>query len=555
MLYRVLGPLETCPPGAFANKPATLLVSLLATPGEWVSCEKLIDAIWYERTPPSSARSNIKSYVWQLRRVLGGSRIEGRSGAYRVCVQPGELDVDCFKQRAADARSALAAGDVTRAVEHLTAALELWRGTPFTELPSEMSGPVVANLTELRWELRETLADAFAAQSRYQEAIAELRALTVADPLREGPWAQLVRTLHQAGRRSEALAVYEDARAVLDEELGVAPGAELSDACRAAMTERQVKARCELPRDVPDFTGRGDEVARLLDLSRTSEKSVPVAVIDGMPGVGKTALAVHVAHSIAEQFPDGQLFLDLGNASAAGILARLLRTLGVTEIPADVSERAALWRASLVGLRLLLVFDDVRDTAQIEPLLPGSPGCMVLVTTRTRLLRLPAVDAVSLDPLGQDQAAQLLLNAGDWRMGAAPQAVQEVTNLCAGLPAAIRTAAMVFRSRPKWTANQVAAWLADEPAAGVSALIESAVQRLAEEDRRMLDVAALLPEVDVPAAAQAAGIAAADARRLLENLVDQHFLSHHPSGKYTVHRVVRDFTRGSSVTALTAQTA
>jgi DNA-binding SARP family transcriptional activator len=554
MLLRVLGPLEISPAGAFANKPATLLVSLLVTPGEWVSCETLIDAIWSGRTPPSSARSNIKSYVWQLRRALGSARIEGRPGAYRVCLAPGELDVDCLKQHASAARGALAAGEVAAAVEHSTAALALWRGTPFTELPTETTAPVVAHLTELRWELRVMLADALSAQSRYQEAIAALRELAIADPLREGTWARLVRVLHRAGRRSEALAAYEEARTVLAEQLGVSPGRELVEACRVATTERQVAARCELPRDMPDFTGRTDEVARLQELGRTV-KSVPVAVIDGMPGVGKTALAVHVAHAIAERFPDGQLFLDLGDASASDVLARLLRTLGVTGIPQDVPERAALWRASLAGRRMLLVFDDVRDTAQVEPLLPGSPGCMVLVTTRTRLLRLPAVLAVTLDPLRQDQAVELFTSAGDWRIGAAPQAMREIAELCGGLPAAVRSAAMVFRSRPKWTANQFAAWLEQKPAAGMSGLVESACERLAEADRRMLGVVALLVDADATTAAQAAGVSVPEARRSLEALVDQHLLGQHPSGKYAMHRLVRNYFRNAVMPLQAVQTA
>jgi DNA-binding SARP family transcriptional activator len=464
MFFRVLGPLETCSPGResrrSARKPATLLVRLLAAAGEWVSWEKLIDAIWYGQVPPVSARSNIKSYVWQLRRDLppaaGGPRIEYRAGAYRVRVDTGELDVDWFEQYVADARRAMVNGDLADAVQHLTKGLALWRGGPFPELPAETALPLVANLTEMRCEAREMLADALAGQSRYQEAIADLRELTIEDPLREGPWARLVRTLHRAGRRSEALVTYEHARAVLADELGVEPGPELVSARREALAERQVRPRRELPRDVPDFTGRTDEVARLVELSRTAATSVPVAVIDGIPGVGKTALAVHVAHRIAERFPDGQLFLDLGQGTmtAGKTLARLLRTIGVPDsaIPATTSERAAMWRAELAVRRLLLVLDDGASAGHIEPLLPGSPGCMVLVTTRTRPLRLPAVDIVSLGPLGFEHAAELFLaGAGDRRMGT----VHDVVHLCGGVPAAIRSAATDFWIRPKWTGQHV----------------------------------------------------------------------------------------------------
>ncbi|MET0236932.1 MAG: BTAD domain-containing putative transcriptional regulator [Kibdelosporangium sp.] len=468
MLFRVLGPLETCSPDGpshqFARKPATLLASLLAVAGQWVSCEKLIDAIWNDRTPPVSARSNIKSYVWQLRRDLpptaAGPRIEARAGAYRVCVDAGELDVDYFEQHMADARKAMATGDLADVVRHLTLALELWRSDPFPEIPTKTTTPLVAGLTETRFEAREMLAVALAGQGHCHEAIADLRELTVEDPLREAPWAQLVRTLHQAGRRNEALVTYEHARAVLKDELGVEPGPELVSARREVMAHRQVKPRCELPRDVPDFTGRTAEVARLRELSRTAATGVPVAVIDGAAGVGKTALATHVAHRIANRFPDGQLFLDLGQAAmtADRILARLLRSIGVPDrdIPADTAERAAMWRAELAGRRLLLVVDDARGAGQIQPLLPGSPGCMVLVTTSTRMLGLAAVDIVSLGPLGFEHAAELFLaGAGDWRMGAVPDAVSGIVHLCGGVPAAIRAAATDFRVHPKRAAQQL----------------------------------------------------------------------------------------------------
>jgi DNA-binding SARP family transcriptional activator len=552
MLFRVLGPLETRLPGQIARKPATLLASLLAGPGEWVSCDKLIDAIWHGQAPPVSARSNIKSYVCRLRRDLppaqAGPRIEGRPGAYRIHLDAGELDVGCFRQLALQARLAMSCGDIAAAEEHVTEALALWRGTPFPELPA---APLVANLEETRWELREMLADALAGQARHQEAITVLRELTAEDPLREGQWVRLVRVLHQAGRRVEALSAYEHARTVLADELGVEPGVQLVEAHRLALKQHG-RPRCELPRDVPDFAGRAHEADLLAGLGESCATSVPVGVIDGMPGVGKTALAVHVAHEIAENFPDGQLFVELGTVSAGDVLARLLRSAGVQAIPAATAERAAMWRAELAGRRVLLVLDDAQHTEQVEPLLPGSPGCMVLVTTRTRLLRLPAVDAVTLDPFGDEEAARFF--AGDWRMGAAPGAMSGVVRLCGGLPAAIRSAAMAFRRRPKWTAHQFAAWLADEPAAGVGALIESACLRLAEPERLILHVVCSLPDVllDVTVVAQAAGLGTAEARRRLEHLVDNHLLGHHGSGKYAVHRVVRDVAQRVVLVSRTA---
>ncbi len=559
MLFRVLGPLETQRPGEspiqwVTRKPATLLATLLLHAGQWVSCDRLIEVIWYEQVPPPSVRSNIKSYVWQLRRALppapGGVRIESRAGAYRLRVADGELDVDCFEQHAAHARRAMAGGDLPAAAGHLTAALALWRDTPFPELVTAAEEPLVVNLVETRWELRETLADVLAGQGQHREAIVLLREVTAEGPLREGAWARLVRTLHQAGRRSEALATYEQARAVLAGELGVEPGQELAEAHRIALTDQQVlgRPRCDLPRDVPDFTGRAGEVARLTELGRSSATSVPVAVIDGMPGVGKTTLAVHVARELAGRFPDGQLFIDLSACRSSGdVLARLLRAIGISDqvIPATTDERAAVWRSELAGHQVLLVLDDARSAGQIEPLLPGAPGCMVLVTSRSRL-RLDAVDSVTLEPLGHEESAALFLaGARDWRIDAEPEALGEITRLCGGLPTAIRAAIALFRDRPKWTASQLVAHFADQPGLGAAALIESAYRRLADPERRMLHTAGLAPdgELDIPRAAQAAGISAAEARQRLENLANDHLLGQPEPGRYAVHSTVRDFTR------------
>lgn len=465
MLFRVLGPLETgaAPRRWGARKPAALLAALLLDAGEWVSCDRLVDAVWSDQEPPASAVSNVKTYVWQIRKSLcdGATRVEGRPGAYRVRVRAGELDVDRFREHVRHARRAMSDGDPAGAVDHLTAALALWRGRPFAELPGAMAAPVVAELDELRWDAREALADALTALGRLREAVALLRELTAADPLREGLWARLVRVLLHEGRRGEALAVYEQARTVIAEELGVDPGRDLVEAHRQALGERAPgrAARCDLPRAVPDFTGRAGEVARVAHLSLTSPTCVPVVVVDGAAGIGKTALAVHVAHRIADRFPDGQLHVDLRREppGSADLLARLLHRLGVQDVPAGPEDRAAAWRAELAGRRVLLVLDSATSAEQVIPLLPGSPGCMVLVTAESRL-RLDAVETIGLEPLSTAESATL------FRMGA-PEAsadvVREATRFARGVPAAIRKALALFRGSPQWTARRFADGLAD----------------------------------------------------------------------------------------------
>lgn len=493
MLFRVLGPLETRvldENRRVARKPAALLATLLLHRGEWVDCNRLIEAIWPDRVPPRSALSNIKSYVWQIRHDLlpeNGPRVEARTGAYRLCAEADEVDVECFRQRTAEARTAMAQGDAQKAVHLLETAAALWRGTPFGELPDEVIAPVVAELEELRWEVRETLADALLAVRRHREAIALLRDLTAADPLREGPWARLVLALVRTGRRSEALATYDDARRVLADELGVDPGRALAEAHRHALAEEPAtqRVRSDLPRDVPDFTGRTNEMARLTELSRSAATSVPVVVLDGVPGVGKTAFAVHAAHRIAGEFPDGQLFVDLapdGEPLGADVLlARLLRAAGVRDIPDTVAERAAAWRAHLAGRRMLLVLDGAASSDQVRPLLPGSPGCLVVITARTRVLRLDAIEPMTLTPLPAAQTATL------FGAVASADVVREVVRRTGGLPAAVRAATALFHARPQWTPKQFAARLGElhaiaaRPDGGLDArAIDRALEQLAD---------------------------------------------------------------------------
>ncbi|MGQ0841353.1 BTAD domain-containing putative transcriptional regulator [Actinokineospora sp.] len=558
VLFCVLGPVEAHAPGGVvdmrARKPVAVLATLLLHANAWVRTEQLIEATWPEQAAPTSADANLKTYIWQLRRALpdpvDGPRIDSRPGAYRLRVDPGELDGDRAEALAADARLALARGDGAAAAELFTAALELWRGRPFDGLPVDSGSGVVAWLEELHRELRESLADTYAGLGRVREAVDLLRALTDEDPLREGPWARWVRVLTQAGRPGAALAVHERARAVLIGELEAEPGPDLAAAHRAALrgAARTRPARRDLPRDVPDFTGRAAEVARLDALARAG--GVPVAVIDGMPGVGKTALAVHLAHRLAPDYPDGQLHLDLrGALSPAVALDRLLRAVGVgdEDLPCDLAARAALWRAELVGRRLLIVLDDAVCAEQVRPLLPGSPGCLVLVTARGALPALDGVCAITLDPPAAEEAAELFRAvAGDWRADAEPDAVAEVVRLCGGLPAALRAAAARLRGRPTWTVGRLVARLAED--GGRAAELSAATARLAEycrtldaPPRRMLAVlAALSGEIDVAAAAEAAGTGEPQAYRVLEDLLDRHLLTQSAPDRYGLHPLVRD---------------
>jgi hypothetical protein len=251
---------------------------------------------------------------------------------------------------------------------------------------------------------------------------------------------------------------------------------------------------------------------------------------------------VHVAHRLAPSFPDAQLQVELGDGGPGEVLDRLLRAIGVADeaIPADASGRAALWRAELAHRRVLVLLDDARSTEQVRPLLPGSPGSLMLITTRTRALRLDGVCAVTLDPLPPAAAAELFREiAADRRVATEPAAVGEVARLCGGLPAALRAAADSLRSRPKWTVEQLVGQLAElAPAAD---LIVSAVRPLPEQPRRALAALAALPDdCDAAAVAAAAGYTPAQARRALEDLLDRHLAGQQGTGRYRLHPLVRD---------------
>lgn len=557
MLFHVLGPVEAHSSdgeliGLPAGKPTAVLAVLLLDANRWVRAEQLIAAIWPEEAAPSSAVANLKTYVWQLRKALpeavAGPRIGSRPGAYRLRVDPGELDVDRAEGLATDARLALTDGHLPKAASLFAEALDLWSGEPCDGTRFAVRSGMLSWLAELRRELQEGLAEAYVRLGRTREAVALLRALTDEDPFREGSWARWMLALSGAGRHAAALTVYDRIRALLDDELGAAPGSELRDAL--AVVHRRQRARRpnrrrDLVRDVPDFTGRATEVGRLCALGAVD--GVPVAVIDGMPGVGKTTLAVHVAHRLAPSFPDTQLHVDLGDASPGDVLDHLLRAVGVADgdIPEDTADRAALWRTESAHRPALVLLDDARSTEQVRPLLPGSPGNFVLVTTRTRTLRLGGVCAITLDPLPAATAGELFRRVvGDGRGTGEPAAVAEVVRLCGGLPAALRAAADSLRGRPKWTVEQLVSRLTTRrPAelAPVAELLTPVVGSLPDVPHRVLVALSAIPAgTDATTIAVAVGRTAVQARQALEYLLDRHLVEQPEIGRYHLHPMVRD---------------
>jgi DNA-binding SARP family transcriptional activator len=592
VLFRVLGPLEVWNGrewvGVSAAKWRILLATLLLRPGQPVATGRLMDELW-ETDRPANARNLVSVYVHQLRRLIGdagGTVLVTRAPGYQLTLAPGAVDAQRFAWLADQGRAALAAGDHDQAAGLLAGALGLWRGPALADVPG---GPLAAaeadRLEESRLQALELRIKADLRGGRHDEVITELPGLIAAHPLREGLWALHVRALSGAGRQAEALTAYAQAREVIAAELGVDPGPELqqlhqdilnADATSAAAGplgavpgERPAPpAPAQLPADIPDFTGRADQVDDLFGLlsaagEQGSPGAVPVVLVVGSGGLGKTTLAVHTAHLLAERFADGQLYANLLGATEpvdpGEILARFLRDLGVdgAQIAVEPEERAAQYRTRLHGKRVLVVLDDARDSAQVRPLLPGSASCAVLITSRARLPELASSRLMDLDVLRPAEARDLFERvAGQERSRAEPAATQQVLAACAGLPLAIRIAGARLAARGGWNVRTLADRLSDERKrldelrAGnlaVRASFEVSFASLAGAAADGIDPAHAFrmlgvwtgPSISLAAAAGLLGAGQEAAEEALEVLVDAHLLDSPEPDVYRFHDLLR----------------
>ncbi|MGH3564577.1 MAG: BTAD domain-containing putative transcriptional regulator [Pseudonocardia sp.] len=459
----------------------TLLGILIARANTPVSVDALVDALW-EGRPTEAAHKKVQLHVHRLRRRLGDpGRIRFEHSGYTLAVHPDELDADRFDRLLTDGAEST---DPARAVQLLRQALALWRGDPFGDVGDVLMLRASADrLTERRFVGLEDLYVAELASGNAAAIVPELTELAARQPLRERLQGSLMTALYRAGRQPEALAVYRRTRATLVEELGLEPGAELQRIEQAILagdlgmeitTAPPPAAPAQLPADITDFVGREskiDLVRRHLASGATAPgAAVAIAAISGKAGVGKTTLAVHIAHQLRADFPDGQLHVNLRGAEArpldpAEVLARFLRALGVdgSAVPDEAEERAALYRSWLAGRRMLVVLDNAGGEYQVRPLLPGTPGCAVLVTSRTRLAGLDSVNAVDLDVLGAEQAVELLAQViGPARVAAEPVMAARIARSCGCLPLAVRIAAARLAARPHWRLARLAADLDDE---------------------------------------------------------------------------------------------
>ena len=584
----ILGPLKVSRDGVALSSPpgrvGILLAILAMAPGEAVGVDVLAGRIWGESLP-ERIRGSLQNLVARLRRLVGPGAIVTVTNGYSLNIDPGHVDLVRFRQLVAEAAAA-DDPDKTRTV--LGEALHLWRGEPLADMRSEvLERDLVPSLIEERLAVQQRRLDLDLAAGQYDMAIVELRELTGQYPLRESLWCQLITAMAGAGRRAEAIQVYHEVRTRLAEELGVEPSSDLQhryqrllqiDESTTAARENPLStvsptgqgidprmARNELPGDIPDFAGRRAELRQLLDAlpsGRESDAAVAISAIDGMASIGKTALAVHAAHRLADHYPDGQLFLDLHGyapgrepVGPATALETLLRSVGVPAelIPDATAERAALWRAQLAARRVLLVLDNAAATAQVRPLLPGGRGCLVLITSRRRLTDLDTAHTLSLDVFPSSDATMLFASlVGDKRARAEPDAVTDVVNLCGHLPLAIRVAGGRLRSRPSWTVAYLAERLRegqpelDELATGDRSVVIAfslSYEQLAPDQQRLFRLLGLFPGtiIDSYLAAAAADISLSHADRLLEGLVDVHLLEQPVPGCYRFHDLLRHY--------------
>ncbi|MEO3863125.1 BTAD domain-containing putative transcriptional regulator [Acrocarpospora sp. B8E8] len=589
MEFRVLGPVEAWHGGRRVPlggpKPRALLAALLLEFPRVVSADRLIDLLWDER-PPGSARASIQTYVSTLRRGLTvpgqPEVIETRPPGYLLQLREDQLDQLVFDRLVGEGRSAARAGRADEAAQAFGDALKLWHGDSLGGIGEALRTEAAA-LDHKRLEVTEERVAAELLLGRYGATVAELTALVGAHPLRERARGQLMTALYGLGRQSEALAVYHEGRRALSAELGLDPGPDLQrlhatilrgeplaqESPPVTIAEAQGRAviPAQLPPSVPDFTGRDELVGEIVDGLVVAGNAPPVFVICGKGGVGKSALAVFVAHAVSGAYPDGQLFADMRGctdlpAGPEEVLARFLRALGVEpgSLPDSFQDRLDLYRSLLSQRRVLVVLDDARSERQVRPLLPAGRGCAVLVTARGRFPGLGGARAIDLEVMAEPAALDLLAGiVGSDRVAAERAAAGEIVRLCGGLPLAVRTAGGRLNTRRHWPLSMLVdrlsdeRWRLDELSAGdleVRSSVAFSYRLLDEEAKAAFRRLAVLGGPDFPAwiAAPLLDLPPRAAEDVVERLVDAQlldFVAVDAVGqvRYRLHELLRVYAR------------
>ncbi|WP_326944731.1 tetratricopeptide repeat protein [Amycolatopsis sp. NBC_01307] len=583
--FRLLGPAEVTADGRpvplGGSRPLIVLAGLLLRANRVVPVDELGRWLWNDDRRRS--KGALQTYVLRLRRALGDQvSIRTESGGYLIEVDDDLLDLSRFRALAARGQAALDSGESRQAAAHFADALAQWRGPALLNVESDaLHRDEAGQLAEERLRVRELWADALLEAGEYGTIVPELTRLTRENPLRERLHEQLMVALYRSGRQAEALDVHRRISGVLADELGLDPGPSLQRTRQAILTgtDAAEPARYrlgveplvphQLPADPRTFAGRESDLKALhalLPEALDADASTPIASVEGMGGIGKTTLAVHFAHEIADRFPGGQIHLNLRGygpgepVEPAAALEAMLTALGVPceQIPADLDGRAASWRTHTAGRRLLIVLDNANRTEQVRPLLPG-PGCLVLITSRWQLRALVATHGarrVALAELGAEDAVELLASTiGLERVARDPAATERFVRYCGGLPLAIRILAVRAAQFPGLPLGEFVDSLesehdllgsfdlADGDGTNIRSVFSYSYQALEPSAARLLRLLGLSTGVDfsVPAAAAVAGLDLTRTRPLLTTLAAAHLLAQPRPGRYQFHDLIRAY--------------
>jgi DNA-binding SARP family transcriptional activator/Tfp pilus assembly protein PilF/DNA-binding XRE family transcriptional regulator len=572
------GPVDIGP-----SMPRSLLALLALQPNRVVTREEIVDVLWGEH-PPKSSLNLVYTYVARLRRALDPAQpITAAHGGYLLKVDGDGLDALRFDELSAQARR-LAPDDPHTAEALFAEALQYWRGAVLADMPDRLrQHPAALALAQRRLATTLTHADLAMDLGRQEQAAVQLRRLSGEDPLHgglhEGLNARLMLALAGSGQQAAALRLFADVRDRLADELGVRPGSEMREAHLRILQREAPQVSvvapaashsipAQLPADVTGFAGREAQIEALDALIPQGDQNTAVVIvtIEGIAGVGKTALAVHWAHRVRNRYPDGQLYVDLrGYATGAPMrpldaLSRFLHALGVPaeQVPIDVEEGMGLYRTLLANRRVLIVLDNASGVDQVRPLLPGSAGCLVLVTSRGRLGGLSAREGahrLALDGLHPDEARALLARTiGADRMSEELAAVADLLDACAYLPLALRIAAANLNSGPH---AGIAAYTADlrrqgrlaglsvegDEEGAVQAAFDLSYAQLEPASQRLFRLLGLVPGTDFSSDAAVALTAGtpADVRRWLGHLVSANLVHPETGDRYRLHDLLAEY--------------
>ena len=585
MEFRVLGPIELWSDGQQcdlgAARARSILAILLLAPGTIVPAEVLIERVW-DTEPPPKARESLSVYVTRLRASLrqavgGRARLAGRARGYQIDVDPGTVDLHQFRRLRRQADALAANGDCDHAAALLREADRLWRGPALAGICGDWVSRMRDGLHEERRAAVLKRVECDLELGRHADLVGELQNLLGQYPLDERFIAYQMTALYGSGRAGDALSLYRDTRSRLIDEQGTEPGPGLAELHQrilgndpglavpaagphpAQVAPAAPAARADpLPPEAAQFVGRDEELQLLIT---EQDASPPVRVIEGVAGVGKTALAVHAARAVASDYPDGIYYLsfhthDPGRPSvdAAEALHRLLRmlTAPTARIPEALSERAALLRAQLSRRRAILILDDAAHLDQIRPLLPPAGQCLILITTRRPLPDLDGARALTLDVLPMDDAITLFQSVAGRGAAHDPGEAARAVQLCGRLPLAIQLAAgrMAQDYPPRLTdlVEELSRTPARRRGAGVAgadamSALDLSYRSLDPSHQRFFRRLGTSPCVSVSlhAAAALGGTTLPEAERALAALHDHHLLSPAPTGQFRFHDLIREY--------------